>query len=59
MEPEIAAEYDRLMNALQEALEGDPQSDQTNILRQKVVALLREHIGRATQPEVPVKRTLH
>ena len=59
MEPEIAAEYDRLMNALQEALEEDPQSDRTNILRQKVVALLREHIGKVTQPEVPVKRTLH
>ena len=58
MEPQIAAD-DRLMNALQEAVEEDPQSNQTRSLRQQVVALLREHLGRATQHPQISSQTVH
>ena len=59
MEPETADEYDRLMDALQEAAEADPQSDRTKILRERVEALLREHLGSAAEPVAPGNRTTH
>ena len=58
MEPEIADEYDRLMDALQEAADEDPQSDLTKSLRQQIVVLLREHFGSATEPSL-IGRTVH
>ena len=59
MEPEVAEEYDWLMDALQEAVEEDPYSDRTMILRRQVAAFLREHIGKVTQQPSAGSETVH
>lgn len=59
MEPDVAEDYDRLMNALQEAVEEDPESDRTMALRQLVAAFLREHIGKVTQHPSAASESLH
>ena len=45
MEPNVADEYDRLMDALQEAAEEDPQGERVELLRRQVEAFLREHLS--------------
>ena len=63
MEPEIADEYDRLMDTLQEAAEEDPHGERANSLRRLIAAFLREHVGSVAaagdEPELPGTRTTH
>ncbi len=63
MEPETGDEYDRLMDALQEAAEEDPHGERAEGLRRLIEAFLRENIDSAAMPaadpELTGSRTTH